>query len=98
MFDNFLQSSREKSDGKVLKDAFLWGKALDDLNYGENGDLTWFKQEQGQNHHEILYGIIAKWSFVPSLVVKTPKISRRKLFRQLCAWNIGKISKVKIKL
>ena len=64
-----------------------------------NGDLTWFKQKQGSKHQQILLSFaIEKWSFVLSLGVKKPKISRRRFFRQSFAKNIGKTALVKKKL
>ena len=47
-----------------------------------NGSLTWFKQERRPKHQQILSFAIVKWSFVPSLGLKTPKISRRKFLGQ----------------
>ena len=41
---------------------------------------------------------LVKWSFVPSLGVKRRKILRKRLSRQSCAKNIGKVLEVKIKL
>ena len=64
----------------------------------KNGDLAWLKQEQVSKYDEILYCTIVKWSVVPTLRLKRHKFSRRKLIRQSCAKNIGKISGVKIKL
>ena len=62
-----------------------------------NGDLTWFKQERGTKHQQILSFAIVKWSFVPSLELEKPKISRKFFFRQSFAKNIGKIAQVKKK-
>ena len=64
----------------------------------ENGDLTWFKPERGPKYQQLLSFAIVQWSFVPSLGLKKPKISRRKFFKQLCAKYLGKIVWVKKKL
>ena len=55
----------------------------------KNGDLTWFKQGRGQKHQQILS--------VPSLGLKKPKITRRKIFRQPFAKNMGNLAQVKKK-
>ena len=55
----------------------------------KNGDLTWFNQGRGQKHQQILS--------VPSLGLKKPKITRRKIFRQLFAKNMGNLAQVKKK-
>ena len=55
----------------------------------KNGDLTWFNQGRGQKHQQILS--------VPSLGLKKPKITRRKIFRQPFAKNMGNLAQVKKK-
>ena len=84
--------------GYCKKMGFLTHWVLNGFNYVKNGDLTLLKQKQVPKQNEILSWTIVKWSFVLSLGLKRPKFLRRKLIKQSCAKNIGKISEVKIKL
>ena len=94
MFGEFFQKLRQKID----KNCIFLTKLFNDLNYAENGDLTWIKQEGGLKYQQILSFAIIKWSFVPSLEFEKPKVSRKNFFRQSCAKNMGKIAQVKERL
>lgn len=98
LFGNFFHYLRQKSDRNVLNTAFTRQRVSNDCNQEENGDLTWLKQEQGPNLHQLLSCAIVKRWFVPTVGLKKRNISRRKLFRRLFVKYIEKISEVKIKL
>ena len=98
MFDEFFQNSSQKIDEKLPKTAFFWSRVSNGFNLAGNGNLTWCKYERGPKHQQVPFFAIVKWSFVPSLGLKEPEISRRKLFSQSRAKNIGKIAQGKKKL
>ena len=64
----------------------------------KTGTYLYQNKNGGQNKKQILSFIITKLQFVPSLELRKPKISRRKVFRQSFPKNIGKNMQVKKQL
>ena len=91
----FFHNSRQKIDRKLLEMASFLSKVSNDLNKTENGELTWFKQQRGPIHQQILSFVIVKWLVVPSLGLEKPKISWKFFFRQSFAKNIDKLLKLR---
>ena len=95
--ENFFKIQDRKLTKNCLKLHFL-KQGFEWFELGESGYLTWFKQERGPKHQQVLSFAFVKQSFVPSLALKKAKTPRTKFFTQSCAKIFGKIVQVKKKL